>query len=159
MTSLLRGAGVSSGTSRYAINNANGQIGESALSAPTVFNFYEPDFVQAGVLATAGLYAPEYQILTATTAMSTPNYLYSFIFNATYQGVSLTFTDLLPLAPQPTALVDRLNLLLSGNALPAATNARIVTALNALPTATTATDRVRTAIYLITTSAEGAVQQ
>ncbi|MEO6004287.1 MAG: DUF1800 family protein [Opitutus sp.] len=159
VTSLLRGAGFSSATSRYAINNANGQIGESALSAPTVFNFYEPDFVQAGVLATAGLYAPEYQILTATTAMSTPNYLYNFIFNATYQGVALTFTDLLPLAPQPTGLVDRLNLLLSGNALPAATTTRIVTALNALPTATTATDRVRTAIYLITTTGEGAVQQ
>lgn len=159
VTGLLRGAGVTSSTGRYAINNANGALAESALSAPTVFNFYEPDFVQTGLLATAGLYAPEYQILTATTAMSTPNYLYNFMFNATYQGVTVTFTDLLPLVPTPVALVDRLNLLFAGNALPSTTHSRIVSALNALPASATATDRVRTAVYLITTTAEGAVQQ
>ena len=124
-----------------------------------MFNFYEPDFVQTGLLASAGLYAPEFQILNATTAMSTPNYLYNFMFNATYQGVSVTFTDLLPLAPTPVSLVDRLNLLFAGNALPPTTHARIVSAVNALPTSATATDRVRTAVYLITTTAEGAVQQ
>ncbi len=159
VTSLLRGNSVTSSTGRYAINNANGSLAQSALSAPTVFNFFEPDYVQPGILATAGLYAPEHQILTATTAMSIPNYLYNFIFNATYQGVSLDYTALVSLVPQPATLVDRLNLLFAGNTLSTATQTRIVTALNALPAATTATDRVRTALYLTVTSSEGAVQQ
>ncbi|HET7844183.1 MAG TPA: DUF1800 family protein, partial [Xanthomonadales bacterium] len=31
--------------------------------APSVFNFYEPDYQQPGAIATAGLYSPEFQII------------------------------------------------------------------------------------------------
>ena len=159
VTGLLRGTGVTTATGRYAINNANSQIAQAALSAPTVFNFFEPTYVQPGILAASGLTAPEYQILTATTAMSTPNYLYSFIFTTTYQGIAMDFSALLPLAAEPATLIARLNLLLAGNTLSAASQTRILTALNALPASATATDRVRTALYLIVTGAEAAIQQ
>lgn len=160
VTALLRAAAVASPTSRYAIANANSQTAQSALSAPTVFNFFEPDYVSPGPLTAAGLYAPEFQILTATTAISAPNYLYNFIFTTTtYQGVNLAFTDQLPLASQSAALVDQLNLLFCANTLSTATRTRLVSALNSLPAATSATDRVRTALYLVVTSADAAVQQ
>ena len=159
VTSLLRGAGFSSSTGRYAINNANAQLSEAALSAPTVFNFFEPNFVEPGSLATAGLYAPEFQILTASTGISAPNYLYNFLFNTTYQGIGLTYTDLLPLATQPSALVDQIGLMLGGNSLAPATRNRIVSALNALPASTSNTDRVRIALYLVVTTPDGTIQQ
>ena len=45
-------------------------MAQAALRAPTVFNFYEPNYVLPGSIAEAGLYAPEYQILTDTTALT-----------------------------------------------------------------------------------------
>eukprot|EP01043_Picozoa_sp_COSAG02_P008440 COSAG02_NODE_270_length_26392_cov_29.151980_3_plen_1648_part_00 len=39
------------------------QIGQQAYNAPSVFNFYLPDYSPAGAVAKAGLYAPEAEIL------------------------------------------------------------------------------------------------
>jgi uncharacterized protein (DUF1800 family) len=158
-TSLLRANNVSSSTGRFAIANANAQLEQAALSAPSVFNFFEPYYVQPGSLASAGLYAPEFEILNATTAMSSANFLYNFIFNTSYQGVTLNFTDLLPLAAQPGRLVDQINLSMAGNQMSAASKTRIVAALSALPSSTAAVDRIRNALYLVTTTSEGAIQR
>lgn len=46
---------------------------QRALGAPTVFNFYEPDYLPPGELATAGVYGPEFQIANETTAMTAAN--------------------------------------------------------------------------------------
>ena len=40
------------------------KIGQQAYRAPSVFNFYLPDYSPAGAVAKAGLYAPEAEILT-----------------------------------------------------------------------------------------------
>jgi uncharacterized protein (DUF1800 family) len=159
VTGLLRGIGYTSSTGRFAITNTNSQLGQAALSAPTVFNFFEPAFVEPGILANAGLYAPEFQILNAQKAMSIPNYLYSFIVGTSYQNITLNYAELLPLVPQPTALIDRLSLLFVGHTMSPGMQSRIVTALAALPTNASATDRVRTALYLVATSPEAAIQQ
>ncbi len=159
VSALLRAAGVTSATGRFAFGNTTGSLAESPLSAPTVFNFFAPGYVEPGALAAAGLVAPEYQILTATTGISTPNFLYNFIANTTYLGATLNYTDLLPLAAQPGPLTDQLNLLLAANSLPAAARDRIVATLTALPASTGTTDRIHTAAYLVVTSSWGAVQK
>ncbi|MGD9582647.1 MAG: DUF1800 family protein [Lysobacterales bacterium] len=43
------------------------------LGAPSVFNFYEPDFQPPGVIADAGLFAPEFQIINENSTMLTAN--------------------------------------------------------------------------------------
>jgi uncharacterized protein (DUF1800 family) len=43
------------------------------LGAPSVFNFYEPDFQPPGVIANAGLYGPEFQIINENSTMQTAN--------------------------------------------------------------------------------------
>ncbi|QYM77771.1 DUF1800 family protein [Horticoccus luteus] len=159
VTALLRAVGVTTSDGRFPFSNTNNSLSESPLSSPTVFNFFPPSYVQPGDLASAGLVAPEYQILTASTAISVPNYLYNFITNTTYQGVSLDFARLLPLADQPAALTDQLSLQLVGNSLAPATRDRVVLALQSLPAGTSNTDRVRTALYLVVTSPDGAVQK
>ena len=57
------------------------------------------------------------------------------------------------------ALVDHLNLVLASGSLTSATRTRITTALNALPTATSAIDRVRAAVLLVITSPGAAIQK
>ncbi|MFO1451864.1 MAG: DUF1800 family protein [Opitutaceae bacterium] len=163
-TALFRTFKATSNTKRLPINNSNGQISQMALSAPTVFNFYEPGYVQPGSLAAAGLFAPEFQIFTDTTAITVPNYFNTYLTTAKPTSldsdtVFLDFTDALPLATNPAALVDQMNLTLAGGTLSTAAKTRIASAITSMPAATSATDKVRGAAYLVLTSPEAAIQQ
>ncbi len=146
--------------------STNTDIGQAALHAPTVFNFFEPNYVLPGVLASAGLYAPEFQTLTDTTAISIPNYLYGFIYrtrsttNTAEQLVGLSLDSIsatIRTAPQP--VLDSMNLLLCGGTMPKAMNDRILSALTSMPTSTADLERARSALYLVATSPESAIQK
>ena len=133
---------------------------QAAARAPTVFNFYEPDYILPGALAAAGLYAPEFQILTDTTAITTPNYLYNIIYSTrTATAVGLDLTNLLPLARSPQQLVDYMNLVLSGGTMPKTMTDLIVSAVTRMPASTSDLDKVRSALYLTVSSPEGSIQK
>jgi uncharacterized protein (DUF1800 family) len=178
-TAILRAFDGGANNGRFLFANPEGNLSQASLRAPTVFNFFEPDFVQPGTLAAAGLVAPEYQIVTDTTAISVPNQLWNFIY-AGRTGIPGTTTTLNPaegtlgvkldnpllaLARNPRALVDRMNLILAAGALPRAVTDRFVTAITAMPTSTAGTygstdlERIRSAIYLTVTVPQGAVQK
>lgn len=143
---------------RFNLAGAPNALEQTPLRSPTVFNFFEPNYVHPGPLAEAGLYAPELQIATATTAITVPNYLYNLLFTAP-NGVTLDLAPLLALADRPEAVLDRLELLLCAGPLPAAARDRILSAWRALPANASPTDRVRTAVYLVVVSPEAAVQK
>lgn len=161
---LFRALAGTTNTGRFVITNSFGQTSQQPLSSPTVFNFYEPYYVQPGPLAAAGLYAPEFQILTATTAITTTNYLYGYLYankpgsadNST--TVYMNLDSLLPLAATPDALVDKLDLLLTGAATSSTNRARIVSAITAMPSNTSMTEKVRSAAYLLISTPNGAIQ-
>jgi hypothetical protein len=144
-----------------AYSNPEGSgLAQTAQRAPTVFNFFEPDYVHPGVLAAAGLFAPEFQIFTDTTAITIPNYLYNMLYatrNAT--NVGLTLTDLLPLARSPQQLVDYANLVLAGGTMARSDTELIVSALTRMPASTSDLERVRSALYLVVSSPEGSIQK
>jgi uncharacterized protein (DUF1800 family) len=169
-TALFRAFDGGSNSGRFNIPNPEAGLAQAALRAPTVFNFYEPNFVLPGAVAEAGLYAPEYQILNDTTALTQPNFYYSYIYNnrsttdLNQQTVGLNLTNWLPLARTPQQLVDSISLLLSGGAMPKAASDRIVAAITAMPAGTATStvndvERVRSAIYLVLTSPQGAIQK
>ena len=163
-TALFRAFDARSNSGRFNIPNAEGNLAQAALRAPTVFNFFEPNFVLPGATAAAGLYAPEYQILTDTTALTQPNFYYTYTSttrstNATDQTPLPVFDPFVPIANNHAQLVDSINLLLTAGAMPAAGSARIVSTLAALPAGTPALEKVRMASYLILTSPSGAIQK
>jgi uncharacterized protein (DUF1800 family) len=169
-TAIFRAFNAASNLGRYNIANPQTGLAQAALRAPTVFNFYEPDFVLPGAIAAAGLYAPEYQILTDTTALTQPNFYYTYIYgnrsatDMAQQTIGLTLTDWLPLARTPQQLVDSINLLLASGSVPKRDSDRMVAAITAMPVGTatsTAADleRVRSAIYLAITNPHGAIQK
>ncbi len=170
-TAVVRalGAGSNSGRIPYLAGQTDASLAQTPLRAPTVFNFFEPDYVQPGLLAGAGLYAPEYQILNDTTAMTVPNFLWNQIYatravatDTDNQTVGARFdAAMLTLANTPAALVDRLALSLASGSLPKATSDRIVQAITAMPATSDATrlERVRSAAYLIVSSPAGAIQK
>jgi len=137
-------------------------LGQFPLAAPSVFNFYLPDFEPPGVISDARLVGPEFQILNSVFGITTPNSLYNLI--TTNSG---NFT--LDLAPQaaltdnPAALVDNIDQLLTHGTLSAGTRERIITAVNGVTTSlvpagsTLALTKARLAVYLVAVSPDFAV--
>jgi hypothetical protein len=126
-------------------------LAQSPLNAPTVFNFFFPDYKYPGPLATAGLTTPEFQLTSDTTVMFQANFLggsilavgnnvnntnglSSFGTGSNNNGGSGTiFLDTSPwMTPAYTSnggipgLVDALNSLLCGGQLSAAAKTQIV---------------------------------
>ncbi len=161
-TALLRAFDATSANGRYYLSNTEGSLGQAALHSPTVFNFFEPDYVLPGPLAAAGLHAPEYQLFTDTTAITIPNQLRNFINTGAKPGENvfvLKLDPLIALVPTPDALVDYLNLVFCSGGLSAKSRAVVLDTLAHLPPATTPLERARAALELIVTSPEAAIQR
>ena len=102
-------------------SNLNGNYGQRPLGAPTVFNFYEPDYQQPGDIADAGLYSPEFQVLNETTALTTSNDLYSRICRGYGGATSSNCGSTTFAAPTDRAYIPPASL----DALPAASDALV----------------------------------
>ena len=73
---------------RFVFPDATREYGQSPLGAQTVFNFFEPDYTLAGPLMDAGLFAPEFQIVTELVAVDMANHLFDGIRSGFYVGSS-----------------------------------------------------------------------
>ena len=169
-TSLFRAFQASSNYHNRLNVGSGVNIGQQPLSAPTVFNFFEPNYILPGSVAEAGLYAPEFQIMTDTTAITQPNFYYTYIYNnrsttdMNQQTIGLTLTPWIETSKNPQKLVESFSLLLTGGTMNKQTMDIIVSAISSMPAGTatsTANDieRIRSAIYLIMTSPQGAIQK
>jgi uncharacterized protein (DUF1800 family) len=109
--------------------SAADRLGQSPLRAASVFNFFRPGYAPPhSALADEGLVAPEFQITDESTVIGYANFIYRVLpFGSA--GVVPDYSDWLPLATDPAALVDRINLLFTGRTLSADTVASLVTAL------------------------------
>ena len=132
-------------------------IGQYPLSAPSVFNFYLPDFEPPGTLSAAGLVGPEFQILNSVFGITTPNALYNLIQTSS-GSFSLDLSPQAAVADNAGALVDNIDLLLTHGMLSSGTRTLIVNAVNGVtaamvPTGSTlALTKARLAVYLVAVS-------
>ena len=162
-TALYRAFAASSTEGRFPIFSSTANLGQMALSSPTVFNFFPPDYVPPGILAAAGLYGPEFQITTASTAMSVANTLYGAVYTSATPSAStvvLNLSALTAAAGNTTpALIATLNQFFCGGFMSAQMQAQITSGLAALPSSAQPLDRARFALDLVVTASEGAIQQ
>lgn len=150
----------------YDFGNAvtENTLGQYPFSAPSVFNFYLPDYQPAGPIGEAGLFGPEFQILTSVLGITTPNNLYNLIHTSA-GNFSLDLAPQATLSDNAGALVDNLDLLLTHGTLSAASREKIITAVNGVTNAmvpagsTLALTKARMATYLIVISPDFAVQK
>lgn len=89
-TQLLRGFNVNNRSKRLWLIGDDLQevLQQHPLSAPTVFNFYKPDFVPHGPLEKAGLTAPEFELHTSATSIGYVNLMYYWFFGDYLPAVS-----------------------------------------------------------------------
>ncbi len=156
---------ISTLSSPTTLHVVQSNLAEAALRSPTVFNFFHPDYVLPGALATAGLVAPEFEITDDNFAISVPNFLRTFVLATVPNSAAGPYALTLDLSYEqtllgdPSALVDHLNTVLCAGAMPAATKTRIVSALAALPGTTAQRERAQTAVLLTLTSPAASVQK
>ena len=150
------------GTYPIGDGNAPTNFGQRPLSSPTVFNFFLPDHQPIGEISDAGLFAPEFQIMTSVTAISSANDLQRQVErtmnndNDPAYEVRLNLTAELAVGASVRSLIDRLDLLLMYGNMSVPMRTILVDALSQLQDPT---DRVHMAIHLISIAPEYAVQK
>ncbi len=102
--------------------------GQHVLSAPSVFNFYSPDFAPPGALKDQGLIAPEFQITNASTVVGVTNLVAYALFSEQSVDVPEGFARIVPdlqeytdLAEDANGLVERIDLVFYAGDMDAAT--------------------------------------
>ena len=145
-------------------------LGEMTLRSPTVFNWFAPGYVPPGTsIAAAGLVGPEFQMTNVTTVVGFLNYMQGAIGAGATGGpdVFASYDAELGLASTPTALVDRVNLLLMAGQMNSTLEGQIVSAVSAIDIPTgdqnainaALAARVQTAVYLTLASPDFTAQQ
>ena len=146
----------------FKLSTTSTAFGQTPYKATSVFNFFTPDYVQPGVIASAGLVAPELQLSNEANNVTFINTVDSAIYGSWPGGdVKIDLTNEQNMAGNPTNLVDSLNVLLMNNAMPQPMHDNIISYLNTLP-ANTNSDflaRARAAVDLVTTSAQFATEK
>lgn len=150
--SLARAFNLVSESGKYSTNQPllNDDFGQFPMLSPSVFNFYLPDFAPEGEFRMAGMVSPELQLASLSQLLRSDS---QFAASVEESGVSGSFdlTKELTLVDEPSALVDRVDLLMTGGRLKADTKLVI---LNAVQSEVTDLEKVRTAIYLVSQSME-----
>jgi hypothetical protein len=110
-------------------------LGQNPFQAPSVFNFYHPEFSPAGPLTQAGMVGPEFEITNASTISgfadwANVNFILGFenYFSGTDPGrvIRPDYSAYLPLTDTPAELIDALELVLCAACLNPAFKTQLV---------------------------------
>ena len=123
-------------------------LGQGPFRPPSVFGFYRPGYVAPNTESgDAGMTTPEFQSMNAGAVVGHMNFMYSFAIDRTANrsGQTPTFVPdyaaLYEIADDAEALVDRLDLLMTGRRLSDAARTDIVAAVRAMPLDPNSRDR------------------
>jgi uncharacterized protein (TIGR03437 family) len=145
----------------YWMDNPVYALGQNPYRAPTVFNFFEPGYTQPGLIASSGLVAPEFQITSEVSITGLSNFMRYVIFTGfkwdTTKPLTSDFSNLTPLANNPSALADHLNLLLMSGQMSATLKNTIVTELTKM--GSDPLERAKEAVHCVVTSPEYVIQK
>ncbi|GAA5171679.1 DUF1800 domain-containing protein [Viridibacterium curvum] len=145
----------------HYLDSADNGLGQSPLLAPSVFNYFSPNYRAPGAIAKAGLYSPEFQITTETTAVGSLNFFADLFNNGGYgwgdSRLKLDTTELEALASTPSALTDRINALFCNYQMSSTMRSRMITMLTAMPA--NRSQRVKAALILTSLSPDFVVQR
>jgi len=149
-------------------------LAQAPLSAPSVFNFYCPNYRKPGEIRERGLFSPEFQIVNDNTAIGMANRLHGALFNSdrevavnrmlaspvtTLGRLPLDFRAEKALATRPADLVNRLDLLMMSGGMPAEMRRILVDAVGRMPVADGGRQRVEDVVFLVASSAQYSVQR
>ena len=173
VTNILRqfnvraASGVAGSQSDGYLNPQTVTLGQDVFRAPSVFNYYPPDYV----VPISGILGPEFYLMTASTSLRRANFGNTMVFSTipvttpgSTNGPNGTSIDLAEMQAISAAdstgaqLVEALNKKLLHGTMSIEMRNIITTAVLAAPSSDPLL-RARTAIYLVATSSQFQVQR
>jgi uncharacterized protein (DUF1800 family) len=189
LSQMLRAFNATSTSGRYTgiglTDDPATSLGQTAMFAPTVFNFFRPGYVPTSqTLMTQNLSVPELQIVTDVSVAGYQNYIRGWTALNPARDIQHNYSAEMKLADTPDALVERMNLMLFHGTMPdtlkadisGAVASRVIpgpayppgTAASAIPTTTPTNqaamdlarqDRVYLAVFMSMASPDYLVQK
>lgn len=134
-----------------ASTSANTSLSQSALNSPSVFNFWRPGYSPPSTkVGNLGYVAPEFQVVDEVSVAGYLNTMQGAIGNGVGAGQDITtgYAAEMALASDPTALVERMNLLLLNGQMSPTLRGKISEAVNgvAIPGGTATQAQINTAL-------------
>jgi len=168
LTNVLRTFNVSNaaltGQSDGVVNGSVAGLGQSVFQAPTVFNYYQPNYVVPG----STILGPEFGIFTTSTSIGRANLFATYAFNGLGvalpdrpNGTRINLTEAQSVSAADTTanqLMDYLNTKMMHGTMSAEMRNAIRPAVVAA-SATNHLTRAQHAVYLIATSSQYQVQR
>ena len=167
ITQLIRATETTTSDKDWAIGNTNDpstRLEQMPLEAPSVFNFFLPDYSRPkSAIDALNLVAPEFQIVDELSVASYLNTIASLLSGG-LGGFKPALGALSGLATDSKALVDWINLRLAANQLSATTISTIQAAVDALGVTAASTpakqsEALQTALFLTMASPDFLVQK
>ena len=155
VATLLRALNASAGGGGFGIGDLTPMIQQSPLSAPSVFNFFEPDFALPGAIANLGISSPEFQTTQSSTVIESANLFNRIIFGS-IGSTNLDFAPYTNVGDDVDALLDLVERDLMDGRLPDAM--RLVMG-DYLADIDDPAIRAKAALYLVASSAEFTIEQ
>lgn len=160
----------------YEFPCTGSNIGQSPLQAPSVFNFFLPDYQAPGPITQRYMTSPEFQLLNSSNAMGLINEMDKLAIRRFYlfdcyeeyveddfggdpsyfseEDYFMDYEELRNTATQPEVLINHLDILLANGLLTDFTKGVVKNAIQQLPDSD---DRIRMATYLILISPDYAI--
>ncbi len=141
------------------------ETGQAVFGAPSVFNFFLPDFQPVGPLADEGLVGPVFQIHNSRTSVGMMNQVNGWAVYGNVMGSwsefdpnsYVNYDDLRDLGRDPEVLINHLDLLFTHGQLSNRTRSIIKEAIEDLIYEDYREDRVKLALYLLMVSPDYAI--
>jgi hypothetical protein len=167
---LARTFGARSNSGNWQVGNLSDpatSLGQSPLRSPSVFNFFRPGYFPPNTeIANRGLLAPEFQLVNETSVAGYVNFLERAITGgrAPVADIVLDFSAEIAIAQDAPALLDRLDLLLTGRQLSQSVRDTVRSAMEDVAVTATSSDadkrrRVQIGTALILASTDYLVQK
>lgn len=168
VTQLWRSFNGAARNRRYDYAYPEYDLNQAPFGAPSVFNFFKPDYAPEGDVRNSGLVAPEFQLANASSVTRYSNFISTHTYahqstnlKAAFSEVLLDISDLKPLAraSDTGALVDQLSLRLMSGQMNSAMRSALVADLNSVDAGDGGANRVMEGIFLTMTSPQYLVQK
>ncbi len=149
----------------FDTSQQSNSLGQMVFRSPSVFNFFRPGYVPAGTaIANNKLVAPEFQIVNEISTIGYANFMHNMVTDKNNPNREPDYSAEMQIANDSTALINRVDLLMTGNQLSQATKDRIKQAVDSitLPATNDADarfNRVATAIVLTMVSPQYLIQK
>jgi uncharacterized protein (DUF1800 family) len=126
-------------------------MGQEPFYAPSVFNFYPPDYVISGTQ----LLGPEFKLLNTSTTIARINFVNDLIYGSVGSTTKIDLSQYVALAPDVNKLLDAISAVMLHGQMSDDMHNTLVSTLTAI---TDSKERTKAAFYLMGSSSQYQVQ-